>query len=302
MSAQSELRRRPFLNATHWPEIPPLGDDEDYEEIRTTYWQEIQLSWTRFWVNLWPDTLDYFEKRPLLKKACFWTPFPAALLIAIVLLLFEPKLEARYESIIPWVNHTPWHVELHKTWLHSHRIHESTWILDEEAQTHTSNDASLKGTVLLQFPQRNGGSSITLRDVKYDKKAYYGVMSMKKLEEDHVPMRVILGVGERVRPVMGVEIIGRDIVAMSWGGKGTYMVKAWNLKRCSWWWCPIDWTCRFLRWRPDEIPSATMRELVDKHRTISAAAKDESVTPWQQRALDEEFDMVQKEKKKNGWW
>ena len=278
-----------------------MGDPKDYEDPYLSRWEGIQLSCLRFIVNFWPDTLDFFEKRPRLKRACFLTTFIAALPIAIVLLLFEPKLEARYESIIPWVNITPWHIELHKAWLHNHRIHESTWILDEEAHTHTSNDASLEGTVLLQFPQRNGGSSITLRDVKHDKKAYYGVISMKKLEEDHVPMRILLGVGGGVRPVMGVEIIGRDIVAMTWGGKGTYMVKAWSLQQC-FWTCPIDRTLRYMGWRPGEIPAATMRELVDKHRTIPAAVKDESVTPWQQRALDEQFEMEQKEKKKNGWW
>ena len=278
-----------------------MGDPNDYEDIRITRWEKIQLAFWRFWANLWPDTLDYLERHPVLKRACSWTSFTAALLITIVFLLFEPKLETRYANITPWVNITPWHAELHKIWLRNHRIHESTWILDEEAQTHTSNDASLKGTVLLQFPQRNGGSSITLRDVKHDKKAYYGVMSMKKLEEDHVPMRILLGVGEAVRPVMGVEIIGRDIVAMTWGGKGNYMVKAWSLQQC-FWTCPIDRTLRYMGWRPGEIPATTMRELVDKHRTIPAAVKDESVTPWQQRALDEQFEIEQKEKKKNGWW
>ena len=299
MSAESELRRRPFLNATHWPEIPPLENPDDYEDIRLTYWEEVQLSWTRFWVNLQPDTLEYLEKHPTLKKAYSWRRVATVIIIAIVLLLFRVKLEPKYVNL-------PWYVELHEVWLHDYHIHESTWILDEEAQTHTSNDPSLKETVLLQFPQRSGGSSITLRDVQYDSKAYYGVISMKKLEEDHVPMRLLFGVGEVERPVMGVEIIGRDIVAMTWGGKGTYMLKAWSLRRCVLS-CPKDWTLRsvrrlFTRWTPEEIPAKVMRQLVDKHRTIPAAAKDESVTPWQQRALDEEHVMVQKAKKKSYWF
>ena len=272
-----------------------MGDPNDYEEIRLTRWEEIQLSCWRFRANIWPDSLEYLEKHPAIKKAFSWTSLIAAFLIAIVFLLFRPKLEPKYVFL------TPWHVELHEAWLHNHRIHESTWILDEEAQTHTSNDPYLKNTVLLQFPQRNGGASITLRDVEYDSKAYYGVMSMKKLEEDHVPMRLLFGIGEGVRPVMGVEIIGRDIVAMTWGSTGTYMVKAWSLERCSWF-CPINWFKRYINWAPREIPAATMRELVDKHRIIPAAAKDESVTPWQQRALNEEFDMARKEKKKKAWW
>ena len=292
MSVQPELRRRPFLNATHWPEIRPMGDPNNYKEIRLTRWELTQLACARFIANFWPDTLGYLEKHPGLKRG---TTFTVAFVITIVLLFFRPKLEPRYVALIPW------HVELHNAWLYDHSIRESTWILDEEAQNHTSNDPSLKGTVLLQFPQRNGGSSITLRDVGYDGNAYYGVMSMKKLEEDHVPMRLLFGIGEGARPVMGVEIIGRDIVAMTWGSKGTYIVKAWSLKKC-YWSCPIDWAVRSLSWTPQEIPSATMRELVDKHRTIPAASKDESVTPWQQRAMDEELDMARKEKKRKAWW
>ena len=87
---------------------------------------------------------------------------------------------------------------------------------------------------------------------------------------------------------MRVEIIKRDIVAMTWGTKCTYMVKAWSLKRCT-------WRClyRWYMWLPrGENPAETMRELVDKHRTIPAAARDESITPWQQRALDEASDMA----------
>ena len=173
---------------------------------------------------------------------------------------------------------------------------------------HTSNDPSLVGDVFLQFPQHNGGSSIELRDVSFDRKAYYGIISMKKLEEDHVPLRVLFGAGEGVRPVMGVEMIGRDIVAVSWGSngdKGNYMLKAWSMQRGGWFcveaWIP-GWMILGNRRLGGDIPAETMRELVDKHKTIPAAAAaaakegpSTTHTPWEQRALDEE-------KVKAWWW
>ena len=206
-------------------------------------------------------------------------------------------------------------MQLHNAWLRDHAIRESTWILDEDAATHRSNDPSLTKDVLLQFPQRNGGSSIQLRGVRFDAKADYGVISMPKLEEDHVPMRTLFGVGEGTRPVMGVEVIGRDIVAMTWGaGKGTYMLKAWSSSRCepgllSFFFRGYDPYCALLglwNWnRRSDIPAETMRELVDKHRAADADKDEggrEEATPWRQRALDEESDVAQKEKQKKSFW
>ena len=225
--------------------------------------------------------------------------------IFVVLLLFRPRFEPRFKTL------SPWHVELHNAWLREHKIRESTWILDEEAQTHTSNEPALVDNVLLQFPQRNGGSSIELRDVRFDPKAHYGVISMRRLEEDHVPMRALFGIGGGTRPVMGVEVIGRDIVAVTWGGKGTYILKAWTSVGCEWGlFRPYPYCALLSLWNwnaPRHIPAETMRELVDKHRIVPASAEETAergATPWQQRALDEESDMAQKEKekKKKGFW
>ena len=142
---------------------------------------------------------------------------------------------------------------------------------------------------------------------------------MAKLEEEHVPLRTLFGVGDG-RPVMGVEVIGRDIVAMSWGsggGKGTYMLKAWSRSRCEpglvsliFFFGAYDPVCAVLglwNWNArGDIPAETMRELVDKHRIVPAANKDErgkeEATPWRQRALDKESDVAQKERKKRSFW
>ena len=291
---EDEVRRR-FFEVLGPPEIP--WDDGEWDEITMSYWDSTIHAWRRFKGNLWPDIQAFWKKHPILSQVSLWTTVTVALLMAMVFLFFRPKLEPRFMGL------SPWHVQRHNAWLHEQRIHESTWILDEEAQNHTSNDPSLTDEVLLQFPQRQGGSSIHLRDVRFDPKAYYGVISMKKLEEDHVPMRNVLGVGQGVRSVMGVEVIGRDIVAMTWGSQGTYMLKAWSLRQCKWS-CPTVWIKSWLPGakEPKDIPAETMRELVDMYRTVPADAMDESTTPWQQRALDDEFDMAQKEKKSKGLW
>lgn len=256
-----------------------------------------------FKVNFWPNVRYFMNDHPLLIQILNYIAISIAIAFLIVVLIFRTTFEPRFKSL------SPWHVELHNAWLRDHSIRESTWILDEEAQDHTSNDPSLVNDVLLQFAQRNGGASIQLRDVRFDAKAHYGVISMPKLEEDHVPMRTLFGVGEGTRPVMGVEVIGRDIVAIAWGGgKGTYILKAWTLRRCEEGhffffllrpYCKLQALWNWNRRR--DIPAETMRELVDKHRVVPATNADvdeterEEATPWRQRALDEE-------KKRKGFW
>lgn len=137
---------------------------------------------------------------------------------------------------------------------------------------------------------------------------------MAKLEEDDVPMRTLFGVGGgRRRTVVGVEVIGRDIVAVAWGGggQGTYMLKAWTVNRCE-----VGGLFGFWPWRAycavvglgkgdagGDIPAETMRELVGKHWFgLGAVDEDEDereeLTPWRRRALDQEGDVAVKEKEK----
>ena len=314
MSAEPPLRKRkqsrvaPGLDPTRVPVIEKDKDPFEWtEEIQLTLWESIKLSLRRFKANFWPNIRYFMNDHPTLVQISQCITVLVTLGIVIVLLLFRPTFEPRFKTL------SPWHVELHNAWLRDHNIRESTWILDEEAQTHTSNDPSFAKDVLLQFPQRNGGSSIELRDVQFDPKAHYGVIAMKQLEEDHVPMRTLFGIGEGTRPVMGVEVIGQDIVAMTWGGgKGTYILKAWTLKHCeSGFFRPYPYCTLLALWNWNSrkhIPAETMRELVDKHRIVPASADAEeaaetAATPWQQRALDEESDIAQKEKKKKkGFW
>ena len=144
---------------------------------------------------------------------------------------------------------------------------------------------------------------------------------MTKLEQDHVPMRTLFGLGEGIRPVMGVELVGRDVVAVAWGGegKGTYILKAWSLDRCrsgppDVFFRPYCALLALRNWnKRSDIPAETMRELVDKHRGIPVRDREEEEdkvdeegesgrgekTPWRQRALDEESEM---ERKKKGFW
>ena len=310
MSAESPLRRRkrslvaPGLDPTRAPVYSGQRPFEWSEEIRQTYWESFKLSLRRLKANFWPNIRYFMNDHPVLVQISNRITVLITVGIFVVLLFFRPTFEPRFKTL------SPWHVELHNAWLRDHGIRESTWILDEEAQSHTSNDPSLVHDLLLQFPQRNGGSSIELRNVRFDPKAHYGVISMKKLEEDHVPMRTLFSVRERTRPVIGVEMIGRDIVAMAWG-KDIYILKAWTLKRCqSGLFRPYPY-CKLLalwNWNgPHDIPAETMRELVDKHRIVPASADademaEQAATPWQQRALDEESDIAQKEKKKKGFW
>ena len=279
------------------------------DEVRPTRWESFELSLRRHKANFWPSIHSFIAGHPYLVRISNRISIFVTVAILVLLLFFRPTFEPRFKTL------SPWHVELHNAWLRHHGIRESTWILDEEAEIHTSNDPSLVKDVLLQFPQRNGGSSIQLRDVRFDAKAHYGVISMPKLEQDHVPMRTLFGLGGGMRSIMGVEVIGRDVVAMAWGGgKGTYMLKAWTLKRCESglfffpffsFLRPYNPYCKLLalwNWsRRSDIPAETMRELVDKHRVVSVEADEgerEESMPWRQRALDEESHFAQEEKKK----
>ena len=315
MSAEPPLRKRKQSRVAPGLDPTPsqvINKDKDLfewtQEIHPTLWESFKLGLRRLKTNFWPNLQYFMNDHPILVRILNGITVFVTIGIFVVLLLFRPNLEPRFKTL------SPWHVELHNAWLRDHGIRESTWILDEEAQTHTSNDPSLVKEVLLQFPQRNGGSSIELRNVHFDPKAHYGVISMKKLEEDHVPMRTLFGIGERTRPVMGVEVIGRDIVAMIWGDKGTYILKAWTLTRCeTGFFRPYPYCALLALWNWNnrlDIPAETMKELVDKHRIVPASAdadadetEEEEATPWRQRALDEETDIVQKEKKtKKGFW
>ena len=310
MSAEPPLRKRkpsrvaPNLDPTRAPVMTDKDPFEWTQEIHYTYWESFKIGLRRIKANFWPNIRYFIDDHPALVQISNCITILVTVAIIVVLILFRPTFEPRFKTL------SPWHVQLHNAWLRDHNIRESTWILDEEAQTHASNDRSLIHDVMLQFPQRNGGSAIELRDVRFDPKAHYGVISMKKLEQDHVPLRTLFGVGEGTRPVMGVEVIGRDIVAVAWGGKGTYILKAWTLVRCETGFFRPYPVCALLSWwnrnGPADIPAETMRELVDKHRVIPAEDADETEreepTPWQQRALDEESDVAQKEKKKKGFW
>ena len=264
----------------------PLSDDE--EEIRLPWSQWLIIWWRRITGNFWPTIQNFLKAFPIAVWLLQITTVLITVATVIVLIFFSPTLEPRWRTLYPW------HVELHNAWLRDHKIRETTWILSEEALNHTSNERYLVDDVLLQFPQSNGGAGFTIRDVAFDPKAHYGVISMKKLEEHHVPLRTIFGLGEAGRPVVGVEFVGQDIVAVVWGGKGTYLLKAWTLKRCETWIRPL---C--LWWYGKgvyDIPADTMRELVDKHRTIPASVEG-LATPWEQRALDQKG----KKKKKDFW-
>ena len=274
MSVESSLRRRRRSSVSldlDWSQTTAVSDKPYFEwnyEIQPTRWESFELSLRRLKANFWPNIHSFLADHPVLVRIADRISLSVTVAILLLLLLFRPTFEPRFKTL------SPWNVELHNAWLRAQGIRESTWILDEEAQTHTSNDPSLVKDVLLQFPQRNGGSSIQLRDVRFDAKAHYGVISMPKLEQDHVPMRTLFGLGGGKKSIMGVEVIGRDVVAMAWGGgKGTYMLKAWTLKRCesglfffSYFSVlrPYNPYCKLLalwNWnRRRDIPAGTMRE------------------------------------------
>ena len=294
MPSEQSLRKRnrpnihQIWNANVGPQGNPLLEDEEEVHLSWSHWLII---WRRrITGNFWPWIQDFFEALPIPDRVLKLMALLITLATVLVLIFYNPTLEPR------WTTLSLWHTELHNAWLRDHQIRETTWILSEEALDHTTNERYLVGDVLLQFPQSNGGAGFTIRDVTFDPMAHYGVISMKKLEEHHVPLRTIFGLGEAGRPVVGVEFVGQDIVAVVWGGKGTYLLKAWTLKRCESWIPGIRPLC--LWWYGKgvyDIPADTMRELVDKHRTIPASVEG-LATPWEQRALD------QKEKKKKGFW
>ena len=297
MPSEHSLRKRKqpqvaqVFNATDNPDNQGSPWSEDEQDIHLPWLQRLIICKRRITGNFWPTIQNFSKAYPNIDRVLKWMTVWITLATVLVLVFFSPTLEPRFKTL------SPWHVELHNAWLRDHKIHETTWILSEEALDHTSNEPYLIDNVLLQFPQSNGGAGFTLRDVTFDPKAHYGVISMKKLEEHHVPLRILFGLGEAGRPVVGVEVMGQDIVAVVWGGKGTYLLKAWTLSRCEYslirplclWWYGRDL---------NDIPAETMRELVDKHRTIPASAEG-MATPWEQRALDQK---EKKKKTKKGFW
>ena len=303
MPAENSTRRRkPSRSA---PDLSAFSEKSAFivnGEIKPSWWQRRKIEHRRFTVNILSHIQDFLEDHPGINQLFQWVLIIVFVAVVVIYIFFPPTLQPRFKTL------SPWHVKVHNAWLKDHRIHETTWILDEKATEHTSNDPYLVNDVMLQFPQSSGGAAFFMKDVKFDPEAHYGVISMKKLEaQSHVPMRLLFGLGEGTRPVMGVELVGRDVVAIAWGDGGTYLLKAWTLKKCEW---PFLrdlclWYDATILDGATEISSETMRALVDKHRTPAAAIEEDlkqAATPWQQRTLEEIERIAQEKKKKWGFW
>ena len=122
---------------------------------------------------------------------------------------------------------------------------------------------------------------IDLRNVSFDAKAHYGVVSKTKLERERSVRFSNLYASEGSQ-VMGMEYHGKDVVAITCGDRGTFLLRAWTQKhyegRWSGWKRPIClwWEAKEENGNPNLrlIRPETTKALVNKHRKQPAFDKD----------------------------
>ena len=244
--------------------------------------------------------MGFFKDHPVITRNWPWIAGAALCGFVIFWIFFSINFEPR------WTKWSPWHIQHHNVWLKDHHIKETTWILDEQAQSHTSNDRFLAGNVMLQFPQLNGKVKVPLEDVEFDPKSHYGIISKTKLERDSsVRVNNLYTSGGTGSWVMGMEFDGKDLVAITWGDRGTFLLRAWIRKNCEhaqsgrktclWW---KRWW-----WKSHDSKGIPMRELVSKHRnlphTVDEYLKREA-SLQQERDWENAF-VKAKEQKKRVW-